>query len=327
MKTPTVVRPSAFHSPVRKTRLLLASLPLFAGLLSEDGRVLECNFGPLGGPLEERTDWIGHPFETGPWWSYSESSRAEILIMLGRAQRGEAVSKERLYKKPDGSMGVMMLSLKPLFAPYGQPDAILVTAVDVTERRRETDTADRIAHDMAHRLRNSFTIMRTLATRSDPDEDAARILSRRLSRVRDGHALSYRYLFFDVPVQDIVAAAVDDPSQLSRYEYDPVGIPADHVETLMLALGELALPGRKAELLAQRIGSDRLSLQWTEDTPRSEADMPKGLSNVLIRVVPEQKTGGTVTLENGPDVFIWRFEFGIDIQDDLTGTPQIVASA
>ena len=320
MSSPTVVRPSAFHSPARKTRLLLSSLPLFAGLLSENGTVLECNFGPLGGPLQERTDWIGQPFEMGPWWNYSESSRADILIMLGRAQRGEAVSKERLYKRPDGSMGVMMLSLEPLFAPYGQPDAILVTAVDVTERRRETDTAGTLAHDMAHRLRNSFTVMRTLATRAVPEDgsdkdDASRILSRRLSRVRDSHTLSYRYLFFDVPVQDVVKAALDDPEQLSRYEFDPVGIPSDHVETLMLALGELAQPGHKAELLAQRLGPDRLYLLWKEARPRLGNELPTGLSNVLLKDSPERKTGGTVTMKNDPVGFSWRFEFPLDPPD------------
>ncbi|MGB3456146.1 MAG: PAS domain-containing protein [Litorimonas sp.] len=323
MRKPTVIRPSIFQAPARKTRLLLAGLPVFAGLLSENGTVLECNFGPLGGNLEERTRWIGEPFETGPWWNYSESSRADMLIMLGRAQRGHPVTKERLYRKPDGSMGVMNLSLTPLFAPYGQPDAILVTALDVTERRRENDTADRIAHDMAHRLRNSFTVMRTLATRSeDPgSEENAKVLSRRLSRVRDSHNLSYRYLFFDVPFQDVVEAAIDDPEQLSRYEYDPVGIPADHVETLMLALGELAQPGHKAELLAQRRGPDRLVLEWKEAAPRAEADMPGRLSDTLLRASPEQKTGGTVTLENGPRGFIWRMVFPVAPPDVAAQTP------
>ncbi|WP_298914386.1 PAS domain-containing protein [uncultured Algimonas sp.] len=313
MSGPTVVRPSAFHSPVRKTRLLLASLPIFAGLLSEDGQVLECNFGPLGGPLEDRTDWIGRPFEHGPWWDYSEGSRAAILIMLGRAKNGHPASEERLYRKPNSDMGVMALTLTPLFAPYGQPDAILVTAVDVTERRRETDTADHIAHDMAHRLRNSFTIMRTLATRADPDEAAH--LSRRLSRVRDSHSLSYRYLFFDVPIQDLVEATIDDRSQLTRYEFDPVGIPAEHAETLMLALGELALPGHKAELVAQRIGADRLTLHWTESAPRPEADMPQGLSHVLLKTVPEQKMQGTVTIDNGSSGFSWYLDFPLQTRD------------
>lgn len=321
MSGPVIVRPRAFRSPERKARLLLASLPIFAGLLSKDGTVLECNFAPLGGPLDTRPDWIGRPFERGPWWDYSEESRADILIMLGRAQRGERVARERLYRRPDGQMGVMMLTLVPLFAPYGQPDAILVMAVDVTERRRERDTAERIAFDMAHRLRNSFTIMRTLATRSDlEDTDGRTALSRRLSRVRDSHSVAFRYLFFDVPIQNVVEAAIDDQDRLSRYEFDPVSVPADYVEMLMLALGELARKGEAAELFCLRRGDRRLRLQWRESTPRADADLPAGLSHVLVKTMPEQQSGGQVQIRNDLNGFFWLFDCPL-IHPDLDETP------
>jgi len=313
MTGPTIVRPIAFHSPVRKARLLLASLPIFAGLLSEDGTVLECNFGPLGGQLEGPTDWIGQPFDTGSWWNYSEASRADIRTLLGHAQCGHPASEERLYQKHDATLGVMVLSLTPLFAPYGTPDAILVTAVDVTERKRETDMAAHIAHDMAHRLRNSFTIMRTLASRSKDDAQAA--LPRRLSRIRDSQTLSYRYLFFDVPTQDIVEAVLHNAEQLTRAQYNPVNIPANYVETLMLAIGELAQGGRKAEFTSQRIGDNKLCLLWTEESPRSAASLPTGLSKALLTTVPEQKTAGYVQMDNDDSGFFWRFVFPLQHPD------------
>lgn len=321
MNRPTVVRPSAFQSPARKIRLLLASLPMFAGLLSEDGTVLECNFAPLGGPLEERTSWIGRPIETGPWWSYSEESRAEILIMMDRARQGERVSKERLYRRPDGNMGVMMLSLIPLFAPYGQPDAILVVAVDVTERRRAHDTAAHIANDMSHRLRNSFTVMRTLATRATDDEnpaDVMSVLSRRLSHIRDSHTLSYRYLFFDVPLQDVVTAALGDNTHVSLDAFTPISVPSDLVEALMLAFGELAKPGRPAILNVKRGGDDQLILRWTEEKPREDADMPSGLPHILVGPSPAQKSGGSVHLDNDANGFVWTFSFPLQRTEEAS---------
>jgi hypothetical protein len=319
----TIVRPGAFHSPARKARLLLASLPVFAGLLSEDGTVLECNFGPLGGQLEGRTGWVGKPFETGPWWNYSGASRADIQTLLGRAQTGHPASQERLYQKSDGTMGVMVLSLTPLFTPYGTPDAILVTAVDVTERRREVDMAAHIAHDMAHRLRNSFTMMRVMATRSSDMMCSGEIvLSRRLSRIRDSQALSYRYLFFDVPTQDIVQAVLSDPAQLSEADYDPVSIPADYVEALMLAIGELAQSGHKATFMSQRVGDDQLSLLWSEESPREGQSVPAGLAKALLTVVPEQKTAGYVQMENTSTGFFWRFVFPLQHPDMSAELPR-----
>ena len=313
MSDNVVLRPDVFHTPERKIRLLLASLPFFAGLLSPNGRVLECNFGTLGQPLDDKTDWVGRSFETGPWWNYSETSRSDILIMMGRAREGERVSQERLYRKPDGTMGVMSLTLDPLFAPYGQPDAVLVMAVDVTERRRASEKAEDIAHDMSHRLRNSFTIMRLLATRSDKamDERLARIrLSTRLSRVRMGHDLAYRYLFFDVPIAEVVENAVN-PDQVSEISTVPVSVPSEHIQALLLALGELAAAGRPARVEALRQGQSGLRLTWVEAGERPAALMPTGLSEQLVDIALAMQVDGTVQMENTPDGFRWQLDMPV----------------
>ena len=323
-----VLHPEAFHTPERKIRLLLASLPVFAGLLSEDGRVLECNFGPLGQPVDGRSDWVGRPFETGPWWNYSEDSRSDILILLGRAREGHAVSKERLYRKTDGSMGVMMLTLKPLFAPYGQPDAILVMAVDVTERHRATDTAERVAHDMAHRLRNSFTVMRLLATRTVDGSDAPgypAALSTRLSLIRAGHELAFRYLFFEVPIEEIVDTAVGE-RRLAHADFVPVSVPSDHVQALLLAFGELAAAGRDASVGAKRIGTDRLRLTWQEADTRALEDMPQGLSRQLLDSALAMQVGGTVSMGNvGDDGFRWQLDMPVASPPPAPGQPEAQA--
>ena len=311
MSGATILTPAAFDTPVRKTRLLLASLPLFAGLLDHDGTVMECNFGPFGGPVNgHNAEWIGKPFETGPWWNYSESSRSEILIALGRAQKGQSINLERLYKKSGGEMGVMRLTLKPLFAPYDQPDAILVMAVDVTERRRVSDTADRIAHDMAHRLRNSFTAMRTLATRADEQDQALSMqsLSRRLSHIRNSHSLTYQYLFFDVPLQDVLRTAIPDSSSISHSDFDPISIPSDYVEGLLMAFSELAKPGHQATVSATHRGPDHIRIRWEEIEKRADPDMPNGLSKMLIHRGLENRTGGAVTIRNQSHGFLWQFD-------------------
>lgn len=313
MSGAVVVQPDAFHTPETKIRLLLASLPFFAGLLSPEGVVLECNFAPLGAPLTEKSDWVGRSFESGPWWNYSENSRSDILILMGRAREGERVSKERLYRRPDGTMGVMSLTLDPLYAPYGQPDAVLVMAVDVTERRRTSDMAETVARDMAHRLRNSFTVMRLMATRGEPAEDerVARVrLSTRLSRIRTGHDLAYRYLFFEVPIEEIVRNAV--PKDLVEdFAFAPVSVPSAHVEALLLAFGELAVAGRKARIEAQRLGTDAVRLQWTEALARPEGLMPEGLARQLVETALAMQVGGTVEIANTDAGFSWTLDMPV----------------
>ena len=319
-----VLHPDVFHTPERKIRLLLAGLPFFAGLLSPEGEVLECNFVPIGQPLEARSDWVGRSFETGPWWNYSEESRSDILIMMGQAREGRRTAKERLYRRTDGSMGVMMLTLDPLFAPYGQPDAVLVIAVDVTERRRASETAEHLAHDMAHRLRNSFTIMRLLATQQDapaaaahaePEDaaaDAARkVMASRLSLVRAGHDLAFRYLFFEVPIEDIVRTAVGD-GPIETQTFAPVSVPSAHVQALLLALGELSLAERPAKVEAERLGQTGLRVIWREGEPRPAGAMPDGLSLQLVDRALAMQVGGTVSMSNSSSGFVWRLDMPIE---------------
>lgn len=315
MSNKVVVRPSAFHTPQRKTRLLLASMPIFAGLLSQDGIVLECNFGPLGPSIDGPSDWIGRSFESGPWWNYSEDSRADILALLNDAKKGKRVSRERLYHRLDGDMGAMILSLVPLFAPYGQPDAILVIAIDVTERRREFDMAEQVAHDMAHRLRNSFTIMRTLATRADDQNDPQVRLSRRMSLVRASHSLAYRYLFFDVPLDDVIRKAAEGSDDIQIIPSEPVSIPSRYIEILLLALGELALSGQNATIRTQKSGNG-LTIQWREKASRTH--MPEGLTKALLVQGIETETGGRVTLSNNHAGFMWTLQFPLPEGPDIS---------
>lgn len=305
MSTPTVLRPDIFHTPERKIRLLLASLPFFAGLLSVEGEVLECNFGRLGTQMTERSDWVGQRFEDGPWWSYSEPSRAEVRALLAEAATGKRVSAERLYRQSDGSMGVMILTLTPLFAPGGEADAVLVVAVDVTERRTDHATPEGIAADMAHRLRNSFTLMRLLATRGQAGPLAAARASARLARVRAAHNLTYRYLFFDVPVETIIRETVVS-QQIGALVADPVSIPSPHVEALILALGELAAEGRSADITAERVGDSHLRLRWAEAEPRSTEAMPQNLSLLLIDGSLAMQVEGQVSVTNAP--FTWTLD-------------------
>lgn len=317
MNDKVVVRPSAFHTPQRKTRLLLASLPVFAGLLSQDGTVLECNFGPLGTAMDGPSDWVGCAFETGPWWNYSEESRSDILALLDQARRGQRVSSERLYRRLDGQMGAMILSLVPLFAPYGQADAILVIAIDVTERRREYESSEQIAHDMAHRLRNSFTIMRTLASRADDRNEPRERLSRRMSLIRHGHSLSYKYLFFDIPLEDVIKTAVGEQADIKVLPFGAVSIPSRFTEIMLLALGELAMSSQGATVTTELKGEAGLTIQWREKSARDH--LPTGLQKALLVAGIETETGGRVTMTNNNAGFVWTLQFTVPKNPDLDG--------
>ena len=299
-----VVRPAVFTSLERRTRLLLAGLPLLAVLLSPDGKVKACNFGTLGDSADgdAPSDWIGGRFEDGPWWSYSRGSRLAAKAHLDRAKGGERVSTECLYKRTDDSMGVMSLTLNPLKTRSGAITQILVTALDVTHRTRGERASEILRADMAYRMRNSFSVMDALAARAAPGD--AQSLSGRLDCVRQAHRLCARYLFFDVPVEDIVRSALSDPDAVSL-ELDPVSVPARDVEVLLLALSALAEADRDAMLSVRGVEGDALQVVWHEAEPREADTLPDPLSTAILDDIVTLQTGGTATQKNDADGFVW----------------------
>ena len=299
-----VVRPAIFSSLERRTRLLLAGLPLLAVLLSPDGQVKECNFGALGGSAagDAPSDWIGGRFEDGPWWSYSRGSRLAARGHLDRARKGERVSEECLYKRADGLMGVMSLTLTPVADRTGSLKQILVTALDVTHRTRGDRASEILRADMAYRMRNSFSVMDALAARAAPGDAAS--LSGRLDCVREAHRLCAHYLFFDVPVEDIVRSALPEPDAVSL-ELGPVGVPARDVEVLLLALSALAGADRDANLSVRGVDGDTLQVIWHEAEPREASALPDPLSAAILDDIVTLQTGGTATQTNDAHGFRW----------------------
>lgn len=323
-----VVHPAAFESVERRTRLVLARLPLLAVLLSPDGTVLECNFGSLGeyssddpdssdrpennaadAARQNPADWLGNAFEDGPWWSYSDGSRLAARSIFQRALGGERISEERLYKRADGRMGVMSLTLSPLQRFDGSLDRILVTALDVTHRTGGKQGDEALRADMAYRMRNSFSVMDALAARAEPGDAAS--LSSRLDCVRQAHQLCAHYLFFDVPVEDIVRTAIPDCTTL-ELALDAVSAPARDVEVLLLVLTALARPERKATLNVRGVDGNALQVVWSEGAPRPADAMPDALSAAILDDIVTLQTGGTVSQSNGADGFRWSLLLPLD---------------
>ena len=106
----------------------------------------------------------------------NEESRAEAERRLAGGREGTSETRERLYRRKDGSAVWGLLSVNPLFSPSGSYTGALAMVTDITERKRAEhelqtllEVLDQRVAEKTAELRNAMTYNRSLIETSlDP---------------------------------------------------------------------------------------------------------------------------------------------------------------
>ncbi len=106
----------------------------------------------------------------------NEESRAEAERRLAGGREGTSETRERLYRRKDGSDVWGLLSVNPLFSPSGSYTGALAMVTDITERKRAEhelqtllEVLDQRVAEKTAELRNAMTYNRSLIETSlDP---------------------------------------------------------------------------------------------------------------------------------------------------------------
>ncbi|WP_153952657.1 PAS domain S-box protein [Halosegnis longus] len=107
---------------------------LLVGLLDTDGTVKDVNEKALEYVDVSREDIVGDPFWETPWWT--EDYRAAIKQWVAEAADGEYVEYEADHPTEDGGKATVEGNFRPVMDDDGAVSRIIVSAKDVTQRRR-----------------------------------------------------------------------------------------------------------------------------------------------------------------------------------------------
>jgi PAS domain S-box-containing protein len=151
-------------------RRVLDNLDSFVGVLDLDGTLLETNRLPLERARIARTQVIGRPYWSGPWWDYDPAVRARLQAAVARAARGESVRYDVAIQVADHERIAIDFRIAPLRDDAGTITHLVASGVDITERKR-TEAALRAADRqkdeflaiLSHELRNPLAPMRSAA--------------------------------------------------------------------------------------------------------------------------------------------------------------------
>jgi PAS domain S-box-containing protein len=251
----------------------------------------------------------------------------EILNRIRGARHIEHYETVRLRK--DGSLIDISLTVSPIIDGDGRVVGASKIARDITERRKAQEQRDLLLREMNHRVRNLFTLARSvvaLSARSvDTSKELATIVGERLDALARAHALTLPKRT-DQPTQgeqattlhNLIRAIVlpyeNTEGRLQRIVVSGPDIPvsAALVTDFALLLHEIATNAAKYGALSNSRGSVDISctaengvfsLIWTErGGPRiNEKPASEGFGSQLARATVVGRLGGKLRRDWNPD--------------------------
>lgn len=106
---------------------------VFVGLLTVEGNLIHANRAALDAIGAKLEDVLGKPFETTPWWTFSDIAMHRVRSAIKDAARGIASRFEILVQDREGRILTLDFSLQPLHGANGRIEYLIPSASDVSE--------------------------------------------------------------------------------------------------------------------------------------------------------------------------------------------------
>jgi diguanylate cyclase (GGDEF)-like protein/PAS domain S-box-containing protein len=145
---------AALEGSTQHVRKILDNLFAYVALLDTNGVVQEMNKAPLERSGYPRENVIGQYFYDGPWWSYDETVRTQLMEAIEGAKQGQARRYDVVVKMGDDLVPIDFM-ISPVYDERGNIIGLLPTAVDITARKQAEEEVRRLAsHDTLTKLPN-----------------------------------------------------------------------------------------------------------------------------------------------------------------------------
>lgn len=257
-----------------------------------------------------------------PWWSlWPPEAQDRVRDGVRRARAGETVRFEAPWPTPDGEPRWWDVNVGPIRDPDGEMRGLVSIAREITTIVAARETAEAMAAEMAHRLRNAYTVTSALlsaAARGDPArEQFAREVSRQFMHLGAAQALMLSNgdgtTSLEALVTELTRGFARESAPIRIGKLPDLELDGRKVQPLALTIGELCANAAKYGAIghggdimisATREGP-RLSILWSEKSEKPVENIARagGKGFALIRrVLAAQK--GAIEIE-------WR-ENGLD---------------
>ncbi|HSN70096.1 MAG TPA: PAS domain-containing protein [Steroidobacteraceae bacterium] len=245
-----------------------------------------------------------------------DRATAEAAVARARETRTDYTLTLRM-QHPDGTTKWCSARGRFFYAPDGRPVRMIGVMLDITARREAEERQRLLIAELQHRTRNLITVIQSIAHETLGESDSLGTFRRHfddrlaaLSRVQGLLARSEnrRIRLADVLQMEFAALGSDADRDRLTIEGPEIALPDSMIQTLALALHELATNARKYGAFAGKGGNLHirwnvldgepgrrvLALEWSETGLATEgaaaaAEVPRGFGrNLIERALPYQ---------------------------------------
>jgi PAS domain S-box-containing protein len=239
--------------------------------VAKDGTTLLCNKGfltMLG--FDSETDAVGRKLHDVIHGKHPDGAHYAVqdcpIYKCANFGVPAHVDSEFFYRL-DGTPVPVEYWVHPILKD-GEPDGAVCTFVDTTERRRAQDLQSTLAHELAHRIKNTLAMVQAIvhqSLRNAASVDVAReAIGERLAALANAHDILTRTSWLAAPIRELVAGAIA-PHIGSAKRIHAAGpeleVAAGPALSLAMAIHELAMNSVKYGSLSCNTGTVELSWQ------------------------------------------------------------------
>jgi PAS domain S-box-containing protein len=323
-----------------KFRAVFEQTTQFAGIMTNDGALVEANRLSLDACGYRAEEVLGRPFWQTGWWRNFPESQEKIRAATPLAAQGIPYREILRYSWADGTERLLDFALYPILNERGQVLCLHPTGVDITEIKRVEGNYRRLAETLEAEVRARTLELENRNVEVLRQSDLLRVFSQRLLQAQDEERRHIARELHDSAGQTLTVLGINLAQLIQKAGRNApeLAVDAERIQETVQQLHReirttsyLLHPPLLDEVgLSSALGwyvqglAERSGLQITLDVPEDFGRLPRAMELAIFRLVQECLTN--IHRHSGSrtaSIRIVRQTNGItvDVQDQGKGIP------
>lgn len=317
----------------KRLRTILNGVMSIIGLAKPDGKLLEVNETTLRLTGVEEGDLLGQTIWEHPAWGQDPEDRERLISGFEQAKTGRRMRFDTNIRGSDGKSVPVDLQLAPIFDEFEQVTEIVLSAVDISERKRSEAHREMLLSELNHRVKNSLATIQAIAAhtvREATDLDGfRRAFTGRLRAIAASHDLLVSNTRDSADISRLIREQIIGyaPEEACRLELSgpPLVLGPQGAHAFGLIVHEMATNASKYGAFSNESGRIKIKwyleeqqedvnvvIEWQEmDGPEVSPPTRKGFGSALIEQSLSHSLGGRSSLEFDPGGLKAEFRFPV----------------